>query len=198
MITKEKFINATGASKTSTEAHWPSIVVAMEKYRIDTTQRQAAFLANVAHETNGLRQLEENLNYGVNGLLSTWPHRFTRETALQYERKPELIANIVYGGRMGNTEPGDGWKYRGRGLFHVTGRAGYLLASRVHRYDFVEDPDKMKEPPFAALTAAYYFHLNKLNDLADKGKIRAIRVAINGGLHGFDQVNEFYTKLISQ
>lgn len=195
MITKESFIGVTGADPKTTAEHWPSIIQAMERYRIDTTKRQAAFLSNCAHETGGLRRLTENLNYSARGLLSTWPSRFTQETALQYERKPELIANLVYGHRMGNEEDGDGWKFRGRGLFHITGRMAYRLASSIQRYDFIENPDAIAKPPYAAYTAGYYWHLNRLNDLADKGKIRAIRVAINGGLNGFDEVLKFYNKL---
>lgn len=196
MITKESFIEATGADPKATAEHWPSIIQAMERYRIDTTKRQAAFLANCAHETGGLRRLTENLNYSARGLLSTWPSRFTQETALQYERKPELIANLVYGHRMGNTEPGDGWRFRGRGMFMTTGRQGYLLASKTLGVDLIAEPDLMTCPPYAAKSAAYYWNLNRLNDLADKGKIRAIRVAISGGLNGFDEVLRFYNKLV--
>lgn len=195
MITKESFIEATGADPKATEEHWPSLLTAMERYRIDTTKRQAAFLANCAHETGGLRRLTENLNYSARGLLSTWPNRFTQETALQYERKPEIIANLVYGHRMGNEEDGDGWKYRGRGLFHITGKTAYRLASAVQRFDFIREPEALAKAPYAAFTAAYYWNLNRLNDLADKGKIRAVRVAINGGLNGFDEVLAFYNKL---
>jgi len=197
MITKERFIQACECDPKAVESHWPSIVSTMEKYRINTTKRQANFLANIAHETMGLRRLKENLNYSAIGLLRTWPGRFTQETALQFERKPEHIAEKVYGSRMGNTDPGDGWKYRGRGCMHITGKTAYQLATAVHKFDFVNNPDAISEPPYAALTAGDYWHLNRLNDLADVGKVRAIRVAINGGLNGFDEVLTFYNKMIA-
>ena len=94
---------------------------AMARYRIDSPVRVAAFLAQVGHESAQLTRLVENLNYSAKGLQSTWPNRFDAALAAQLERKPEQIANIAYDGRMGNTAPGDGWRYRGRGLTQVTG-----------------------------------------------------------------------------
>ena len=196
MITQEQFIKATNADAGNTQRHWPSLLAAMEQYQINTPQRVAIFLANVLHETQLLHRFTENLNYSADGLLRTWPHRFDKESALQYERKPELIANLVYAGRMGNTEPGDGWKFRGRGMFMTTGRQGYMLAGKTFGIDLIENPDLITQPPYAAKSAAYYWNLNRLNLAADREQLRAIRVAINGGLIGFDEVKRIYTKLL--
>jgi len=91
----------------------------MARFEINTPNRIAAFIAQVAHESGDFRYTEENLNYSWSGLRKTWPGRFpTDELAQQYHRQPERIANLVYAGRYGNASEasGDGWKYRGRGL----------------------------------------------------------------------------------
>jgi len=196
MISIDHFIKKTGADPGNSVRHWPSLVTSMEKYEINTPKRIAIFLANVVHETGGLRQLVENMNYTADRLMAVWPGRFDREKAVQFERKPDHIANFVYAGRMGNEQPDDGFKFRGRGMFMITGRQAYHLASWVHQIDFIDNPDLVCEPPYAALTAAYYFHLNRLNLAADREQLRAIRVAINGGLHGFEEVKKLYQKLL--
>ncbi|MCK8688225.1 glycoside hydrolase family 19 protein, partial [Pseudomonas umsongensis] len=96
---------------------------AMARFKITGRLRVAAFLAQVGHESGHLRALVENLNYSAEGLVRTWPKRFTVLTATGAARKPEQIANIVYASRLGNgpAVTGDGWKYRGRGLIQVTG-----------------------------------------------------------------------------
>jgi len=103
----------------------PVLNTAMSRYQIVGTIRIAAFVAQVGHESGQLRRLVENLNYSADALRKTWPNRFNSELANAVARKPEQIANIAYGNRMGNTEPGDGWKYRGRGLIQITGKDNY-------------------------------------------------------------------------
>ena len=107
----------------------------MQRYDIDTPLRKAHFLAQIDHESKGLTSLTESLNYSVEGLLSTFSRkRISEADALKYGRtktqraNQKAIANIIYGGEwgrlnLGNTEPGDGWKYRGRGALMCTGRA---------------------------------------------------------------------------
>jgi len=103
----------------------PVLNTAMSRYQIVGTIRIAAFVAQVGHESGQLRRLVENLNYSADALRKTWPNRFNSELANAVARKPEQIANIAYGNRMGNTAPGDGWKYRGRGLIQITGKDNY-------------------------------------------------------------------------
>ena len=83
----------------------------------DNTKRVAGFLAQIAHESGGFNAVVENLNYSAKGLLGTFPKYFNSTTAAQYERKPEMIASRVYGGRMGNGDEAskEGYKFRGRG-----------------------------------------------------------------------------------
>ena len=104
----------------------------MERFEINTPNRIAAFIAQVAHESGDFRYTEENLNYSWMGLRKTWPGKFpTDELAQQYHRQPERIANLVYAGRYGNggEASGDGWKYRGRGLIQLTFHDNYLAYS---------------------------------------------------------------------
>ena len=88
--------------------------------------RAEHFLAQVLHESGGLLRLVENLNYTAERLVEVWPSRFpTLEAAEPFAHNAHALANQVYGGRMGNTDPEDGWRYLGRGLLQLTGRASY-------------------------------------------------------------------------
>lgn len=165
----------------------------MARYAIDSTVRSAAFLAQIGHESGGLRVFAENLNYSATALAATWPARF-REVggrpnplALNLHRKPQAIANHVYANRMGNgdVESGDGWKYRGRGLIQTTGKANYAKLAAAVGVDVVAKPELLEKPDLACLSAGYFWHTHKLNDLADAGKFEAITKAINGGTNGF-------------
>jgi putative chitinase len=160
-----------------------------EKYNIDTTKRQAAFIGQCMHESGGFKLLQENLNYSARGLMATWPSRFpNEEVANQYARNPEKIANKVYGGRMGNDveASGEGWKYRGRGIKQLTGKENYQRCSEALGVDLVENPDLLLEPKYAALSAGWFWNKHNLNDLADKGDIETMTKRINGGLLGLD------------
>lgn len=161
---------------------------AMAKWEIDTPDRVAAFLAQAAHESAELLRLEENLNYSAAGLVQTWPSRFSLEAALHYERKPELIANRAYANRLGNGDQasGDGWRFRGRGIFQLTGRANYHEASWVICGDatLVESPDLVARPEYACETAGWFWRTNNLNRFADVADFEGLTRAINGGTHG--------------
>ena len=121
------------------KGHIPDPVIAMlpdtmAKFELNTPLRLAHFLAQAGHESGGFKAVQENLNYGAKGLRSIFGKYFPDDAkALLYERKPEKIANLVYGGRMGNgPEPtGDGWKFRGRGYIQLTGRDNYTAFSKA-------------------------------------------------------------------
>ena len=100
----------------------------LPEYEINTPERVAAFLAQTAHESGGYKALKENLNYRAATLRKVFPKYFpTDELAEQYAGKQEMIANRVYGNRMGNgpEESGDGFRYCGRGLIQLTGKDNY-------------------------------------------------------------------------
>lgn len=188
MLTTEA-LAAVGCTRPVT---WHSVLHnPIHRFEIDTPLRLAAFLAQVSHESMGFAKLVESLHYQPARLLQVWPSRFpTLESAKPYAQQPAKLANLVYGGRMGNSQPGDGWKYRGRGLMQITGRANYeamrdlLQEACVGCPDFIADPDAVAEPRWAAWTAAAYWDSRNLNELADAGEFRKITQRINGGQHG--------------
>jgi putative chitinase len=161
------------------------LTAAFHRFDISTPERQAAFIGQCAHESGNFKTLQENLNYSAKGLNATWPSRFASEEAAQpFHRNPEKIANKVYSGRMGNTDEGDGWKYRGRGLIQLTGKDNYRLASDALGVDFVANPDLVLTKENAALTAAWYWNKRGLNKEADAKDFTGMTKKINGGTIG--------------
>ena len=115
-------------------------------------------LATAYGETGGRMQpIVENMNYTSTGRLRTvWPSRFKSDAdAAPYVRQPEKLANLVYAGRMGNTQAGDGWRYRGRGLVQITGRDNYAKVGRLVGVDLVADPDASLDLWVAARALIY-------------------------------------------
>ena len=171
-------------------------------YEIDTGKRLAAFFAQVGHESSGLTAVVENLNYSAAGLKATWPTRFTDAQAQAMARKPEAIANHVYGNRMGNKHPGDGWAYRGRGAIQLTGRANYAamrdtILDRLNSCpDFELHPEIVESPQWAAMTAGAFWDDHDLNTLADRSEFAAITKRINGGSHGMADRRARYAKAL--
>lgn len=165
---------------------------AMARFRIDSPVRIAAFLAQVGHESAQLTRLTEGLNYSAQGLANTWPKRFATPVggpnaeAMRLQRNPEAIANSAYASRNGNgaEETGDGWRYRGRGIVQITGRANYRAAGQALGVDLEQNPELLEQPLYAALSAAWFWSEHGLNELADAGRFEAITRRINGGLNG--------------
>ena len=158
-----------------------------EKYQINTPKRQACFIGQCMHESGGFKFLKENLNYSAKALMNTWPSRFPdADTAEKFARQPEMIANKVYSGRMGNTEDGDGAKYIGRGLIQLTGKDNYTAFGDAIGEDLVANPQLVEEPRYAALSAGWFWNKRGLNALADAMDITTLTVRINGGKIGID------------
>jgi putative chitinase len=174
----------------------PVLNTAMAKYGIVTRLRSAAFIAQIGHESGQLARLVENLNYSAEGLMKTWPGRFDLPRATAAARKPEQIANIAYGERMGNAAPGDGWKYRGRGLIQVTGKSNYAACGDALGLDLIGSPERLEQPQYAALSAAWYWAINGLNTLADAGDLKGITQRINGGQTGAADRGDLYTRAL--
>jgi putative chitinase len=158
-----------------------------EKYEINTPRRQAAFIGQCGHESSNFKILQENLNYSAKGLVATWPSRFNNiEFASEYERKPEKIANKVYGGRadLGNTEDGDGWRFSGKGLIQLTGRSNVTACGNALGQPFAEHPELLLEPMWACMSAGWFWNRKQLNLLADNEDWTTITKRINGGTIG--------------
>jgi len=178
-------------------AKWaPALSAALAEYNIDTPLRASAFLAQLAHESVELTRLEENLNYSADGLLKTWPKRFTSGTAAIYARHPEKIANFVYAKRNGNgDEPsGDGWRFRGRGPIQLTGRANYRAAAIALEAPLEENPEAVLAALVGARVAGWYWESHGLNALADAEDFAGITRAINGGLTGLAEREGYYRR----
>jgi putative chitinase len=192
------------------KGHVPDSVIAMlpdtmAKFELNTPMRLAHFLAQSGHESGGFKALNENLNYGAKGLRGIFSKYFpTDAKALEYERKPEKIANLVYGGRMGNgpEASGEGYKFRGRGYIQLTGKDNYTAFSKAINEDCVGNPD-LVATKYPLASAAWFFHKNGLHKIADEGAttevVTKITKRVNGGTIGLEDrikhFNEYYSLL---
>jgi putative chitinase len=175
----------------------------MDKFSINTPLRLAHFLSQCAHESGGFKFTKENLNYSAGSLLKVFPRYFKDlATAKEYERKPDAIADKVYGGRMGNTELHDGSLYKGRGFIQLTGKQNYAAFDKVVEEDILANPD-LVATKYPMLSAAWFWNSRNLNSMADKGDsdatVTEITKKINGGTNGLsDRLAKFkayYTQL---
>ncbi len=175
---------------------------AMARFDIAGSQRMAAFLAQIAHESGQLSRLKENLNYSAARLMQVWPKRFpTLQKAQSYERNPEKLANYVYAGRLGNGDEasGDGWRFCGRGLIQLTGRGNPRAAAAGIGLPLESEPQLLEQPDAAALSAAWFWKSHGLNELADNGNddddledFTTITRRINGGTVGLKERIAFW------
>jgi putative chitinase len=167
-------------------------------YDINTPQRIAAFVAQCAHESGGFRILKENLNYKAASLRKIFPKYFPDDQIAQrYASQPnkqEVIANRVYGGRMGNgpEESGDGFRYCGRGLIQLTGKNNYEAFAMSIETPVEEIPDYLATFEGAAQSACWFWETNNLNKWADTGDIKELTRRINGGFIGLEDRIKHY------
>ena len=163
--------------------------VACRTYNITRSlRRMAAFLGHVAHESGYLRKVEEDLHYkDPERINEKFKAIKTDEEAKAYVDHPEALANKVYADRNGNgdTASGDGWKYRGRGLIQLTGKANYAAFAKDTNVDVVQNPELVATPQYAALSAAWFFKKHNLNELADAEDYQALSKRINKSLESF-------------
>jgi putative chitinase len=198
-ITVDLIMRSTGATRANAERFLPHIVATCQRYEINTPRRVAGFLSQIGHESGGLNSLSENLNYSVDALLRMFGrHRISDADARAFGRtatqraNQEQLANILYGGawgarNLGNTQPGDGWRYRGRGLKQLTGRSNYQRCGQGIGMDLIGNPDLLMQPEAATLSAGWFWSANNCNDIADRGDIPALTKRINGGDFGLKE-----------
>lgn len=184
-MTLEQLKDATGATVANATKFLPYIIETCNKYNINSAVRQLCFLAQVGHESGGLYYTEE------------------------------LASGQAYEGRkdLGNTQPGDGVRFKGRGLIQITGRVNYAALSKDFGVDFIQEPTKLgganinkctsDQLKYAALSAGWFWNSRKLNDIADKiditkpidqgdnlERFKEITKKINGGYNGLaDRLN---------
>lgn len=160
-MTPEQLAACTGATVARAAQHLPHLLAAMDEFDIDTPARIGMFLAQVGHESGYLVHMRE-----------IWGPTRAQE---RYEGRADL----------GNNQPGDGSRFRGRGLIQITGRANYAACGKALGVDLLADPVQLERSPLAQRSAAWFWHSRGLNALADAGKFEQICRRVNGGLNGY-------------
>lgn len=204
---------AGGIGPTQAALFASYLTQAFDEFQISSPLRQAAFLAQCAHESTLFVHLEEELYYRDAERAATKIFRGTFdanrdkvispaeiEAAKPYMRNPQGLANKVYAGRNGNGNEasGDGYRYRGRGLIQLTGRNNYSAAALKLAEPYIDQPDLVAGPADACLTAGWYWDRNGLNRLADAGEVDAITRAVNGAaMEGADNRKKLYRTFLS-
>lgn len=156
----------TGSGDARAAAWLAPITAAMDMYQINTPARQAAFLAQIGHESGGMN----------------WTHELWGPTSAQKAYEPPSPKATA----LGNTQQGDGFRFRGRGLIQITGRANYDAVGQALCLDCTNQPDMLTQPEWAAQSAAWWWQKHGLNEIADAGDFETITRRINGGLNGYD------------
>lgn len=183
MITIATLI-AAGVQPTQARIFAEPLAAACARFDITSRARVAGFIAQCRVESADFTRLEENLNYTrAERILQIFPSRVkSLDDAARLVRNPRAMANRVYAGKIGNGDEasGDGWRFRGRGLKQLTGRANYADAAEALGRPYLEQPDLVAQPVDACLTAAWFWHAAKGNLLADSAQWDAITRAVNG------------------
>lgn len=162
-MTPRELVAATGARIDRAQTFLPFLEDAMHEFEIKNSARQAAFLPQIGHESGGLHWLVE-----------IWG---PTEAQRRYETRYDL----------GNVAPGDGFKYRGRGLIQLTGRGNYRECGEALGVNLIDQPELLGEPALACRSAGWFWKTRGCNELADAGDFEAITRRINGGLNGYPQ-----------
>lgn len=189
---------ATGCNITTATA-WAEIIgQTMHAYRIDTGLRRSSYLAQIAHESQCFTRLEESLAYRPGRLLEVFPKYFDEVSAVTYAGNAKAIASRVYANRMGNGDEasGDGWKYRGRGLIQLTGRDNYRACGAALGMELEKFPDRLTDRTVAALSSAWFWSANGLNELADAQRFEQICRRVSGGTQGLVERRKLYERCL--
>jgi putative chitinase len=187
MITQDQLKRFAGVDD---QALVDSINAVTERFEINTARRLRYFMAQTSFETQRFTKFEEDLLYlSPDRLVAVWPMRFTLDPtkkgmayAPDFVKNPQRLANLVYGGRIGNVSPNDGWQFRGRGGFGLTFHDNYSQYSHDVYGDerCIVDPDLVSKPPDAMLSAGWFWNRNGLNALADADQFTHVTGIVNG------------------
>jgi len=167
------------------------------QYSVTNSKRITQCLANICVETGGFRVLEEDLNYSADRLREVWPNRFPSDAvAQQYAHSPQKLANFVYGGRMGNDGPNDGWNYRGSGPGQVTGKSEFRKVQDETGLPVISNPALLREPDAGTQATLILWKKYGLNEMADADQTDAIRKRWNGGTNGLGDVRKYVARAL--
>lgn len=165
-------------------------------WEIDTVERVAGFIAQCGHESRNFAVLTENLNYSAAALNKIFPKYFIRagRAADAYHRQPEKIANVIYANRMdnGNTESGDGWRFRGGGILQLTGRYNYTQFGKAMDMSAEKAVDYVRTKKGALDSACWFWDTNNINKYCDAQDIVGMSKRINGGTIGLEDRKKHY------
>ena len=166
----------------------------LQFYEINNKQRISMFLAQVGHESGGLRTIKENLNYSADRLKVIFPKYFRNVDTSEFAKNPEKIANRVYCSRMGNGDEnsGDGYRYCGRGLIQLTGKSNYTAFATDMEMSLDEATEWLKTEEGAAWSAGWFWDSRELNKWADEGDVLTVTKKINGGTIGLADRESHY------
>jgi putative chitinase len=179
------------------------------RFEIDRVRRVAAFIAQMAHES-GLKPRNENLNYSTEGLLKTFGrHRISRADAIAFGRSPtqranqEAIANCIYGGefgreQLGNTQPGDGWLFRGTGPLQGTGRDNFTRFAEAMDLPLMTAVSYARTIEGGIMFAAWFWEENDINRLADTPGVEDESRKINGGTNGLADRRARFDRVVGE
>lgn len=157
---------------------------AWERFGVTTPVSQAKFMGQIVHESANLTRLEEKLRYSAKRLCEVWPKRFKSEaSAKPFAFNPQALANKVYGGRLGNDKPGDGYRYRGRGLKQTTGKYNYGQAGKQLGLDLVAQPDLLLHANIGFLSGLAYWK-EFIGTKGETASVKEITKIVNGGYNG--------------
>jgi putative chitinase len=177
---------------------------ALPKYDITTPERIAGFTSQCAHESGEFNQLRENLNYSQQSLERVFPRYFGpgKRNAAEYARNPEKIANYVYmdenrTSKLGNTQPGDGARFIGRGLKQLTGRDNYTRFAKDYDMTAEQAAEWLETKEGALASALWFWNTKNLNAVADTGDVVRMTKIINGGDIGLADRQARYEKAMA-
>jgi putative chitinase len=201
-MTKDQFIEAADIGAGLATRWFPHLEATLAEFGITSPVEQAMFIAQVGHESAGFTATAESFNYSVAGLQSTFGKRLTAEQckmlgrqrgeAVVPENRQAAIANLVYGSRLGNKGPSDGWKYRGRGLIQITGLDNYRACSTGVKTDLLLVPELLEKEEYAMRSAGWFWKSRNCGKYA--GDVERVTLLINGGKNGLADRQERFER----
>jgi putative chitinase len=197
-LTKEQIIHILHGNADA--AAWADAAMEiLPKYEINTPNRIAGFFAQTCHESMNFTALSENLSYRAETLEKLFSKYFSKagRNAADYSKQPEKIANIIYGGRMGNVQEGDGYRFRGRGVIQLTGRDNYTAFGKSVGMSPEQVIDYVQTKKGALESACWYWNSRKINTACDNNDIVLMTKLVNGGTIGLEDRRKHYEQALA-